>query len=203
MKNERRYLRSDRPRLSKRDQTQTQRIEKWRLRIGTLNVGTMTSRSREFVREPKKRKVDIAAVQETRWNGGKSKDLREDYKLIYYGDSGRNGVGVIVSETLRECVAEVHRWPERLMAVTLDIDSLRLTIISAYAPQTGCSESEKDEFWENLRSKYDNHPELGIVLICGDLNGHVGQSSDDFECHGGHGYGTRSEDGERIVDFAE
>jgi hypothetical protein len=36
-----------------------------------------------------------------------------------------------------------------------------------------------------------------------DLNGHVGTTSADFETvHGGFGYGSRNQKGEKVLDFA-
>ena len=38
------------------------------------------------------------------------------------------------------------------------------------------------------------------VLVGGDLNGHVGRSTDGFEgVHRGYGYGVRNGEGERIL----
>ena len=38
--------------------------------------------------------------------------------------------------------------------------------------------------------------------MCGDLNGHVGESTSGFDgIHGGHGFGTRNTEGTRILDF--
>ena len=55
------------------------------LRIASLNVGSMTSRGRELADVLKRRRIDIAAIQETRWPGAESKELGDGYKLIYYG----------------------------------------------------------------------------------------------------------------------
>ena len=41
------------------------------LKIGMLNVGTMTGKGRELVNMMGRRKVDILCVQETRWKGSK------------------------------------------------------------------------------------------------------------------------------------
>ena len=41
------------------------------------------------------------------------------------------------------------------------------------------------------------------VFFLGDWNGHVGAAADGFEIvHGGHGFGNRNPEGERILDFA-
>ncbi|KAK3568140.1 hypothetical protein QTP86_031379 [Hemibagrus guttatus] len=69
------------------------------LRIGTLNVGTMTGKGRELADMMERRKVDILCVQETRWKGSKACSIGAGFKLFYYGvDSKRNGVGVVLKE---------------------------------------------------------------------------------------------------------
>ncbi|EYC16287.1 hypothetical protein Y032_0034g2906 [Ancylostoma ceylanicum] len=42
-----------------------------------------------------------------------------------------------------------------------------------------------------------------IILVAGDLNGHVGAAKNGYRCHGGFGYGTRNDDGERILEYAD
>ena len=44
-----------------------------RLRIATLNVGSMTGKGRELAIVLNRRRIDIACVQETRWKGSKAK----------------------------------------------------------------------------------------------------------------------------------
>ena len=42
------------------------------------------------------------------------------------------------------------------------------------------------------------------LLICGDLNGHVGSEIDGFEgVHGGFGFGKRNMEGEMILETAD
>ncbi|KAK3520862.1 hypothetical protein QTP70_034721, partial [Hemibagrus guttatus] len=55
------------------------------LRIGTLNVGTMTGKGRELTDMMERRKVDILCVQETRWKGSKARSIGAGFKLFYYG----------------------------------------------------------------------------------------------------------------------
>ena len=40
-----------------------------------------------------------------------------------------------------------------------------------------------------------------MVVFAGDMNGHIGSSSDGT--HGGFGYGSRNTDGSRILEFAD
>jgi exonuclease III len=66
------------------------------LRIGSLNVGTLTRKGREIVDLVERRKLDILCLQETRWKGNKSKDLAGGHKFVYSGMSG-NGVGIVIA----------------------------------------------------------------------------------------------------------
>ncbi|KAK6739855.1 hypothetical protein RB195_008383 [Necator americanus] len=120
------------------------------VRLATLNVGTLTGRSRELADSLRKRRVDICCVQETRWKGSKSRELGDGYKLIYHGTSNRNGVGIILNESFRNSVTAVDRLLDRLMIVKVDTGEVESRVVSAYAPQMGCSEEEKMCFWEDL-----------------------------------------------------
>ena len=82
------------------------RVSNERMRVGTLNVGTMTGRGRELVDLMERRKLGVLCVQETRWKGNKARELGEGYKLFYSGanEEGRNGVGIILSKELKECL---------------------------------------------------------------------------------------------------
>ncbi|KAG5604403.1 hypothetical protein H5410_025895 [Solanum commersonii] len=74
-------------------------------KVGSWNIGSLTGKSIELVKILKKRKINIACVQETRWEcqGG-------------------------------EQVVEVRRINDRLMMVKLVIGGCTLSVISAYAP---------------------------------------------------------------------
>ena len=68
-----------------------------RMRFLTVNLGTMTGKSREVANMLKRRRVSIAGVQETKWKGSKAKEIGEGYKMYYFGTSNnRNGVAVIL-----------------------------------------------------------------------------------------------------------
>jgi hypothetical protein len=55
------------------------------LRIGTLNIGTLTGKGREMVDMLERRKLDILCVQETKWKWNKSKE--GGHKLLYSGET--------------------------------------------------------------------------------------------------------------------
>ncbi|EPB73653.1 hypothetical protein ANCCEY_07266 [Ancylostoma ceylanicum] len=78
------------------------------------------------------------------------------------------------------------------------------TVVSVYAPQCGCTEMEKATFYEELDDVIRRVPKSDNLTIGGDFNGHVGQDRRGFErMHGGRGFGSRNQDGERIMELAE
>jgi len=89
-------------------------------RIATWNVGTMTGKSMEVAEALKRRKVDVACIQEVKWKGKKAREIGMGYKLFYSGESrSRNGVGIILKDTLCENILAVERISDRIMLLKL------------------------------------------------------------------------------------
>ncbi|KAK3511787.1 hypothetical protein QTP70_023192 [Hemibagrus guttatus] len=175
------------------------------LRIGTLNVGTMTGKGRELADMMERRKVDILCVQETRWKGSKARSIRAGFKLFYYGvDSKRNGVGVVLKEEFVRNVLEVKRVSDRVMSLKLEIEGVMLNVVSGYAPQVGCGLEEKERFWSELDEVMESIPTGERVVIGADFNGHVGEgNTGDEEVMGKFGVKERNLEGQMVVDFAK
>ncbi|GKA66042.1 leucine--tRNA ligase [Tanacetum coccineum] len=158
----------------------------------------------ELVDALKRKKVDIACFQETKWKGSHNKEGNQ-YKLWYSGSTtARNGVGVVLAPNLKNKVVEVSRISDRIMMVRLVIEEETISVISAYALQVGHGEAKKKSFWDSLDdlvkecSMSQQH-----LIIAGDLNGHIGAEADGFSSvHGGFGYGVRNEEGRTILEFA-
>ena len=89
-------------------------------------------------------------------------------------------MGVILSKEMKDCVVEVKRRGDRIMVVRLDNGSYILNIISAYAPQVGCTKEEKDAFRRLLEGEMQEL-ESERVIIGGDLNGHVGRCNQTID----------------------
>ena len=72
-----------------------------------------------------------------------------------------------------------------------------------YAPQTGSSEEEKEQFWSALQEELEKVDESERCMVGGDMNGHIGNGNDAIRrIHGGNAFGEGKEDGEKIVDLA-
>ncbi|KAK3518654.1 hypothetical protein QTP70_006960 [Hemibagrus guttatus] len=175
------------------------------LRIGTLNVGTMTGKGRELADMMERRKVDILCVQETRWKGSKARSIGAGFKLFYYGvDSKRNGEGVVLKEEFVRKVLEVKRVSDRVMSLKLEIEGVMLNVVSGYAPQVGCELEEKERFWSELDEVMESIPTGERVVIGADFNGHVGEGNrGDEEVMGKFGVKERNLEGQMVVDFAK
>ncbi|KAK3518110.1 hypothetical protein QTP70_033330, partial [Hemibagrus guttatus] len=175
------------------------------LRIGTLNVGTMTGKGRELADMMERRKVDILCVQETRWKGSKARSIGAGFKLFYYDvDSKRNVVGVVLKEEFVRNVLEVKRVSDRVMNLKLEFEGVMLNVVSGYAPQVGCVLEEKERFWSELDEVMESIPTGERVVIGADFNGHVGEgNTGDEEVMGKFGVKERNLEGQMVVDFAK
>ncbi|PIO54323.1 hypothetical protein TELCIR_24317, partial [Teladorsagia circumcincta] len=110
---------------------------------------------------------------ETRWKVAKAREIGEGVKLYYSGeDTKRNGVAIAVAESLKEYASAVNRVSDRIMAVRIDTKEGYWAIFFVYAPQAGCSESEKDEFCWRLDDAIRSIPEGDYLAIAGNLDGH-------------------------------
>ncbi|XP_068240017.1 craniofacial development protein 2-like [Palaemon carinicauda] len=116
---------------------------------------------------------------------------------------GRNGVGIVLSGELKNAVIEVHRKNARIIRLKMCCGGEIRNIISAYAPQVGCTEDEKGNFWRDMDGITQELEEQERVIVRADLNGHVGSENESIcRVHGGHGIGDRNPEEESVVDFA-
>jgi len=174
------------------------------VKIRTLNVGSMTGRGHELVDLMERRKVKIMCLQETRWKGSKARELGNGFKLFYVGEDGkRNGVGIVLNDDLKKGVLEMRRPSDRIILLKVEMGQQVVNIMSAYAPQSGCADEEKEKFWGDLDEEMRKIPDGEKLWIGGDFNGCVGSDNTGIEATvGKYGYGERNGGGEAIVDFA-
>jgi hypothetical protein len=110
----------------------------------------------------------------------------------------------MLNEQMAQDVVEVKRWSARVMTIRILVNGGILRVISVYAPQTGRSEIEKEEFWKTIDLATTNLARNERLVVAGDWNGHVGEETKGYEgTHGGRGYGDRNTEGERILEYAD
>ena len=175
------------------------------IRVGTLNIGTMTGRGRELADMMERRNVDILCIQETKWKGNKARNIGGGCKIFYNKADGRkNGIGIVLREDLAESVLEVKRVSDRLMAMKLEVKGSILNIISAYAPQVNNSMEEKNDFWKDLDGLIESISTEERTVLGAHLNGHVAEGNiGDEEIMERYGAGTRNKEGSMVVDFGK
>jgi exonuclease III len=150
------------------------RVRDVRMRMISWNIGTMTGRGRELADVLKRRRVNVACLQETKWKGSKAREIGEGYKFYYCGSDGkRNGVGIVLDQGLKKCVTDVKRVSDRIIVVEVLLEDVVLNIVSVYAPQTGCNDVVKEKFWEEFDEVVMSVPESEELFVVGDFNGHV------------------------------
>ncbi|CAH0714613.1 unnamed protein product, partial [Brenthis ino] len=177
-----------------------------KVRIASWNVGSMTGRSLELSEVLLRRRISICCIQETKWKGSKARNIGNDYKFIYNGTkTNQNGVGIVVDKTFQNRIVDVNRVSDRIIAIKFALDNQPcMNVISAYAPQTGLPQPEKQAFWDDLHDLTQSIPKTESKYIGADFNGHVGQITNDSfrEIHGNQGYGDKNSQGDDILNFA-
>ena len=141
-----------------------------------------------------------------RWRGTSARTITgkaSQYKLLWVGNnSGYGGVGIFLAQKWVEKVIEVKRVSDRLMMIKLLVDKRTVAIMSTCAPQQGLGNDEKERFYESLIQLVAKINENDMVIIWGDLNGHVDREANVYEgVHRGCGYGVRNVEGERILEM--
>jgi len=71
-------------------------------------------------------------------------------------------------------VEEVFRKSDSVIVVRVMVEEKVWNIVSAYAPQIGSEESQKEEFWRKMDEVIQRIPGAEEIVIGGDMNGYVG-----------------------------
>ena len=147
--------------------------------------------------------IDIAALCETRL--AETGDLTEHgagYTFFWSGkgkDEPREaGVGFAVrTELLARITALPTGISDRLMTMRIPLAAhTNLTLISVYAPTMAYSDEEKEQFYLQLSNIIRAVPQSDKLLILGDFNARVGNSSTTWpNVLGPHGIGNMNSNG--------
>ena len=101
-------------------------------------------------------------------------------------------------------VVEVRRVDGGLMVAVLMHGTQLLHVVSAYVPQAGRSDVEKNIFYEKFAKESKRVGPHEFVVAAGDFNGHVGAHPDGFEgVHWRFGIGARNGGGRRLLEYCE
>ena len=148
------------------------------IRMGTWNIRTLMTvgKIEEIGKQMKEYKIEILALQETRWKGEGQID-RNNYTLLYGGEDkqGKRGTGFMISKTFKERILEYRRINGRISLLRLKNKPANLTLINTYAPTEDRNNDEKDAFYETLIRTCREAPKHDTLIIMGDLNAMIGK----------------------------
>lgn len=151
-------------------------------------------------------KLDITAVQETRWPG-KDSMISGDFTFYYSGksnDSPREyGTGFMVFGRARNAVIGFSPVDERLCTLRIRGKFFNYTLINVYAPTEEKDNEVKELFYEKLVEVYDGAPKRDIKIVLGDFNAKIGREVYYRPTVGKYSLHENSnENGSRVIDFA-
>ena len=184
------------------------------LNVASWNVRTLLDSKRASARptaivsqELARYNIDIAAISETRVLG--DSEIREaggGYTFFLKGkpkgDKCHHGVGFAIRSKLVPLLQGKHPVGinERLMTMSLPLESGTLSLISAYAPTLPSSDESKELFYGTLNDVIKTIPLQNKMLLLGDFNARVGRDYNSWEnVIGKHGVGRENSNGTLLL----
>lgn len=148
------------------------------MRFGTWNTRSLhrSGALKELCGEMRKYKLDILAVQESRWKGGGIFDTRS-HTVLYCGSEQRHefGVAFIVDKGMKANVLGFTPVNERMCVLRVKTRFFNLLMINVHAETEDKNEITKDNFYNKLEQVYDATPSNDIKILIGDFNAKIGR----------------------------
>ena len=114
--------------------------------LGTWNVQSLNRPAAAYIvaSELKAYKIDIVALQETRWIGDGVLKF-DDYVFFYGGGSVRHefGTGFMLHKNLEESIKKFEIVNERMSCITIQLKFHNVTLINIHAPTEDKDDEEK------------------------------------------------------------
>ena len=132
--------------------------------------------------------IKVLAIQEAHISKN-TRESRKQYTWFFSGEGSTaqyqcnylpTGVGFVIANTFLKYTQDIHPVSDRICKLTLAY-TVPTTLISAYAPQAGRPEQERDDFYEELQRQYNSSKGKGPTYILGDMNARVQATHGDEE----------------------
>ena len=178
------------------------------LQIITYNFRTLSTshKIQELEEELKFLKWDILGFSEHKRKEEKELILQSGHLLYYVGDDNINhgGVGFLVHKSHVHNILQIQSISPRVAYLTLRLNSrYTIKIIQTYAPTSTHTDEDIKKFYDNISTALQQTPSH-YTLIIGDFNAKLGHKQDESETSmGSHGYGTRNDRGQMLLDFLQ
>ena len=139
--------------------------------FGTWNLRTINRSGavEELEKEMINYRMQVCALQEIRWTGVGSKDLKEG-RILYSGRKDgkhREGTGFYVRKALINDIIEFEAISSRIARLRLRSQWLNVTIISVHAPTDVSLDQQKDEWYGLLEQVLDKIPGHDLLIVAG------------------------------------
>ena len=193
--------------------------------ISTWNVhgdSRSESKRQNIIKSFSSRKVQIAALQETRFIHEEDHPIFFDYqdegRLIFLpippktNSYRRYGLGFFVCPEWIPHIYGVKAINNRIAVIRFKLNKTKtkstyLTLINVYAPTSSITREAPEatiEFYEQLQHTYDQYKSSSVVLLAGDFNAHLGdkQPGENFIGHFCKGL-FRNTNGHHLASFLE
>jgi exonuclease III len=132
-----------------------------------------TSEQQEIADEISKYRIDIAALQEIRWQGI-GKINKKDYTFYYGGraeKTGQAGTGfIILNRTMRNRILQfemINKWISKIRRAG---KLKNITILSVYTPTNDMDKAIRDD---NLDRAFKLIPKYDLKVITGDFKAQI------------------------------
>ena len=155
------------------------RNKRTKLCIATWNVTTLLKpgKLQELTEQISETKLDIVAVQETRWSGNGF--IKKNNFLFYYGGpktrTGQAGTGFLIRHSILRNVINFETHNERISKMRLKGKYNNITLVNAYAPTEDKTDEIKEKFYEDLQYVINSIPQSDTIIILGDFNAKLGK----------------------------
>ena len=165
------------------------------LRVMSQNVHQLSDdKEEELISKIYSERIHVMCLQET-WRQGTTQWSKNECTVITNGpieDKNRIGKGVAIlfgpqaTKAWRASGERILRYGERIVAVQFELKVKRKThhvrIVSAYAPHSGYSQSEREEYLSQLDTCISDCSSFERLIIGTDTNASIGiRNSNDLE----------------------
>ena len=146
--------------------------------------------------------MDVLALCETKMSGKGEEMFGEVTGRVSGVESGRarEGVAMLLSEWMQKRVIEWKEVSSRLMWVKVRFGRECWAFVSAYGPDSGKDENERENFWNDLTECVESLKRNSYVVVLGDLNARVGDEVVEGVV-GMYGVAGRNGSGEKMLDM--
>ena len=147
--------------------------------MGSMNQGKLEVVKQEMARM----NIDIIGISELKWTG-QGEFNSDDHCIYFCGQESlrRNGVDIIVNETVQNAVLGCNLKNDRLISVHFQSKPLNIVVMQVYALTSNAEEAEIEWLYEKLQDLLEvtPPPPKKVLFIIGDWNAKVGSQENTW-----------------------